>query len=171
MDPIPNFVFHQPNLPNIDPEHRQQENQCFIICDLFRSNRVQKGRIQAVRDMSSYSDVMKEKQMFYTGEKIVISEREFNLIMSQIKNIYLNLLKRISNPPSLRHLTKQAIHIHPHLPIHELPVHLQIEVSNICQDTVSEEVEIINVINVELEKTNSLYNAAFLCNNRPCILM
>ena len=175
MNPTPNFVYHVPNLPSFTPElsclPEQNAEYCFVYCDLIKSNNIQKGRVQAVRNMMFYTNVMEERQEFYTGKKRIVSERDFNLIMSQIKKIISNLLKRISNPSSLTHLAKQTIHLHPFIPIHELPIHLQNEVSNICQDTVAEEEEIIYVINVELEKTKSLYNEAFSCNTQSCIML
>ena len=111
---------------------------CFIYCDLIRSNILQRNRIQAIRNMSSHIDVMREKQVSYTGKKRLIPFDEFDLIMTEMKNIFANLLKKISNPPTLRHIAKQAVHLYQNsLLISELPENLQVEVCDICQDTIN----------------------------------
>lgn len=159
---------NSPQLPMYTPSYSQSLDKiCFIYCDLIRSNKLQKSRLQSIRNMSSHIDVMKEKQQSYTGKMRKIPLGEFNFIMTQIQIIFSNLIKKISNPHSLSHLTKQAIHYYDsYLPIYELPMQLQNEVSNICCDTVEEEVKILNIINLELDKTNDLYNTAF--SNKKC---
>ena len=145
---------------------------CFIYCDLIRSKIRQRNRIQAVRDMSSHIDVMREKEVSYTGKKRLIPFDEFDLIMSEMKNIFTNLLKKISNSPSLRHIAKHAIHLYQNsLLISELPEHLQVEVCDICQDTIIEEKLVLKFINNELEHLNQLYNRAFSSKLKSCVLL
>ena len=145
---------------------------CFIYCDLIRSNILQRNRIQAIRDMSSHIDVMREKEVSYTGGKRLIPFDEFNLIMSDMKNIFTNLLKKISNPPTLRHIAKQAVHLYQNsLLISELPENLRVEVCEICQDTIIEEEQVLKFINNELEHLSQLYNIAFSCKLKSCVLL
>ena len=76
----------------------EQEPFSFIFCDLIKSNRLQRCRVQVIRDMNSHIDVMREKEMSFSGKKRLIPYHDFNLIMSQMKNIITDLLKKISNP-------------------------------------------------------------------------
>ena len=153
--------------------HAQRFSRCgvtpflFIYCDnQVITNILKRDRIQAIRDMSSHIDVMKETELSYAGKERLIPHDEFNLIMSEMKNIFTDLLKKISNPSSLRHIAKQAVHLFQNsLLISELPEHLRVEVCEICQDTLIEEEQLLKFINDELEHLSQLYNMAFSCKD------
>ena len=150
----------------------EQEPFCLIFCDLIKSNRLQRCRVQVIRDMNSHIDVMREKEMSFSGKKRLIPYHDFNLIMSQMKNIITDLLKKISNPSTLKHIAKQAVHLYENfLLISELPTHLEIEVSEICHETMRKEEQVLKLINDELENLNQLYNIAFSCNVKSCTLL